>query len=218
MNVYCGYDWREHIGWTVFKHSVKARASGHCNIRKLDDEALSQGTNAFTMSRFMVPELCEYNGWAVYVDACDMLCLGDLNELADYADPDKAVLVVKHDYKSRHREKYVGSDMQCPNRDYERKNWASVMLINCEHQLWERVDYQFLEGAKIVDMLQFKFLPDEAIGELPNEWNRLVDEGQPVEGAKIIHWTAGAPFVSAYYHGAPGADVWRQERQAMETS
>jgi hypothetical protein len=58
--------------------------------------------------------------------------------------------------------------------------------------------------------LQFKFLADSEIESIPNEWNRLVDEDQPIDNAKIMHWTAGIPAFNDYKN-APGADLWRQE-------
>ncbi len=218
ISLFCGYDWREEKGYRVFEHSVQARTTNPVQLFKLDSMGLEHGTNAFTMSRFLVADVMQHKGWAIYMDACDMLCLDDITNLMDCADDRFAVQVVKHDYKSRHRQKYIGSDMQCPNRHYERKNWASVMLINSAHWGWRPVTRDSIEKAKMVDLLQFRWLPDELIGEIPNSWNRLVDEGQSLEGAQVLHWTAGAPFVSPYYHSTPGADLWRAERQAMEGS
>jgi hypothetical protein len=214
MRIFCGYDEREAEGFDVFAHSVKRHASVPVHLFRLDSMGLPTGTNAFTLSRFLVPELCKYSGWAVYMDACDMLCLGDVAELAALQDEHCAVQVVKHDYKTRHKLKYVGSDMECPNRDYPRKNWASVMLINCAHPAWVDVSRESLATAPLVPTLQFGMLSRAEIGTLPDEWNRLVDEGQPVEGAKIAHWTAGTPFMY-YYQDAPGADLWFAERGMM---
>jgi hypothetical protein len=92
--------------------------------------------------------------------------------------------------------------------DYPRKNWASLMLINCAHTTWRGWEPA---GQSVIDLLQFKQFDDSEIGELPGEWNRLVDEGHPVEGAKVCHWTAGIPSFPQY-HDAPGADLWRDER------
>jgi hypothetical protein len=98
--------------------------------------------------------------------------------------------------------------MECPNLDYPRKNWASIFILNCEHPAWLGLNP---EGQSVIDLLQFKHLDDADIGELPDEWNRLVDEGHSVEGAKVCHWTAGIPSFENY-HDAPGADLWRAER------
>jgi hypothetical protein len=211
MRIFCGYDEREAIGYETFAASVQRRASKPVHLFRLDACGLPVGSNAFTLSRFLVPELCCWSGWAVYADASDMLCLADITELDALRDDRYAVRVVKHSYRTRHPVKYVGTEMECPNLDYARKNWASLMLINCAHMGWRTITRQSLTEARIRPILQFDMLMPGEIGELPDEWNRLVDEGQPVEGARILHWTAGIPAFE-HYRSAPGADLWRIER------
>jgi hypothetical protein len=211
IRLFCGYDSREAIGFHVFSHSVIRSASKPIEIRPLGQMWMPEGSNAFTLSRFLVPMMCGWQGHAIFADACDMLCLNDIAELDALFDPAYAVQVVKHDsYKTQHRTKYRGSGMECPNMNYERKNWASLMLVNCEHPAW-RINAEELLPS---DLLTFKFLKDEEIGSLPPEWNRLVDEDQPHEDAKIAHWTAGVPAFD-YYTSAPAADLWHFARREM---
>lgn len=215
ISLFCGFDEREQIGWHVFVASVLARTSEPVAIHRLDSCGLPQGSNAFTLSRFLVPFLTEYKGRAIFADAADMLMLADIAELDALFDESKAVQVVQHPtYSTRHKIKYIGTSMQCPNMDYTRKNWASLMLLNCEHQAWRGVDPLTLEPCSIKATLQFDGVPDDAIGALPNEWNRIVDEGQPVEGAKMLHFTAGIPAFP-HYAKTPGADLWFAERDRM---
>ena len=215
--LFCGYDLRESVGFHVFVASVIRHASAPVKICALASCMLPEGSNAFTFSRFLVPHVMGFKGMAIFADASDMLMLGDVVELAALFDPTKAVQVVQHQYRTRHPMKYEGTYMRCHNRDYPRKNWASLMLINCEHEAWstmtpERV--QALCEAPSV-LLGLKFIPDDAIGVLPDKWNRMIDEGQPVEGAALLHWTAGIPAFK-HYHNAPGASVWRAYRDAMQ--
>lgn len=211
MKLFCGYDPREAIGFHVFAHSAIRRTTRPIEITPLASMGLGEGSNAFTLSRFLVPKLCDYKGHAIFTDACDMLCLGDLAELDALFDPKFAVQVVKHPaYKTKHRTKYCGSTMECPNLNYERKNWASVMLVNCEHPAW-RIDVSQLLP---VDLLTMRFINDADIGDLPPQWNRLVDEGHPYEDAKIAHWTAGVPAFD-WYKDAPAADLWHFSRVEM---
>lgn len=215
INLFCGYDAREHEGWETFVSSVRRRTASPVNFVRMGAQDMPQGTNEFTYSRFLVPYLCNFKGHAIFCDAADMIMLADVAELDALFDPQYVVQVVKHpSYGTRHRMKYVGTDMHCPNRDYSRKNWASVMLMNCEHPYWRQIDPQTLQTVAGLSLLQFGGLRPEEIGELPNEWNRLVDEGHPVEGAKIMHWTAGIPLFE-YYRNAPGADLWFQEYGSM---
>ena len=51
-----------------------------------------------------------------------MVCLSDLKELKQFFDPNIAVNVVKHDYKTKHKIKYFDK-----NEDYPRKNWLVIV-------------------------------------------------------------------------------------------
>jgi hypothetical protein len=216
IKLFAGFDHREAIGFAVFSHSVITRATKPVSITPLAAMGLPQGSNAFTLSRFLVPWLCGFKGHAIFCDASDMLMLGDVAELDSLFDPQYAVQVVKHpDYKTKHRTKYRGTDMECPNTDYPRKNWMSVAIFNCEHWAWHGFTPEYLDrGADARVELQLANCLDEDVGELPDSWNRLVDEGQQVEGAKLLHWTAGIPGFEQYADAA-GADLWNKERKAM---
>lgn len=207
LNIFCGYDQREEVGFHVFCRSLLSRASVPVKITPIGTLGGAQGSNAFTYSRFMVPALMGYQGRAIFIDGSDMLMLTDIAELDALFDRRYAVQVVKHPaYKTSHKVKYVGTALECPNLNYARKNWASVMLLNCEHDAWKRVPAG-------LDALQLRFIPDEAIGEIAPEWNRLVDEGQPQDG-KVLHWTAGVPAFKAYAN-APAAAHWHAERARL---
>lgn len=212
VELFCGLDQREALGFAVFAHSVYARASRPVSITALGDMGCPHGSNAFTVSRFSVAEIMGHEGHGIFCDASDMLMMSDIAELDDLFDPQYAVQIVKHpNYKTNNKVKYVGTSMECPNTNYERKNWASLFIFNAAHPAWKRE----LAPLSTVQLLQFSFLSDSEIGEIPNEWNRLVQEGQPVEGAKLLHYTAGVPGFD-YYRDAPGAEHWHRERKAME--
>ena len=59
----------------------------------------------------------------------------------------------------------------------------------------------FVNTATGLQLHQFKWLEnDDLIGEIPLEWNYLVDEpGYPVkEGVKNLHYTKGGPYFKEY--------------------
>jgi hypothetical protein len=212
IKLFCGYDPREAVGFHVFVASVLERASKPVAIHALDSRGLPRGSNAFTYSRFLVPWLCGFNGHAIYADASDMLMLGDAAELDALFDDAYSVQVVQHEsYRTKHPQKYVGTSMQCPNRDYPRKNWSSLMIMNCEHAAWAHWTPGFVESVRGVEVLQ---LNSQVVGQVPDAWNRLVDEGQPVDGAKLVHWTAGIPAFP-HYKDAPGAALWHAACEQM---
>lgn len=212
VELFCGHDEREALGFAVFAHSVYARSSRPVSITALGAMGCPHGSNAFTLSRFGVAEIMGYSGHAIFCDASDMLMLADVAELDALFDPTFAVQVVKHDnYKTKHKVKYKGTSMECPNTNYERKNHASVMLINAEHDAWKKAG----PPISMLDALQLRFCTDDEIGEIPAEWNVLIDEGQTVDVVKLAHWTAGAPYMPAYSK-APLAELWHKEFKDMQ--
>jgi lipopolysaccharide biosynthesis glycosyltransferase len=205
INIFCGFDKRESVGWHTFAASVLDNTKDAVALTPL--QGWSDGTNAFTRARFLVPVIQKHRGFALFADASDMICRGDIADLWAMRDHTKAVQVVKHQYKTQHPMKYVGTPMQAPNTDYPRKNWASLMLINCEHEAWQ--DAAKLLETPTIDLLQFRHIQDGDIGELPVTWNWLVDEMGANADAKIAHWTAGIP-AWPHYASAPMADEWRR--------
>lgn len=215
INLFCGHDEREAVGWHVFAHSVIKHASKPVSIHPLTSLGLPEGSNNFTISRFLVPYLMGFCGRAIFADACDMLMLSDVAELDALFDPKYAVQAVKHgDYTSQHERKYIGTEMECDQSNYPRKNWASLMLINCAHSAWFAMTPKMLSMADPIDLLQFKFFEDKEIGALPPEWNVLIDEGHERQGAKVLHWTAGLPTFK-HYRNARASKDWFAEFECM---
>lgn len=220
LNIYFGHDERVEAGTTAFVRSVIAHASqpvGLFPITRKMTAGQPEGTNAFTFRRFLVPWIQKWTGWALFVDGADMLFRADPCELLGYADPYKAVLVVKHDYKTQHPRKYVGAAMEADNVDYERKQWAACMLINCSHFAWRGITPEFVAKADAMDLLQLRFIPDDRIGELPIEWNWLADEHGENPRANLLHFTAGIPIFPAHA-GAPMASEWSESLRCAATA
>ena len=94
IKLFCGFDEREALGYAVFCHSVIRRASRPVEFIPLASMGLPEGTNAFTVSRFLVPWLCDFKGHAIFCDASDMLMQGDIAELDSLFNPDYAVQAV----------------------------------------------------------------------------------------------------------------------------
>jgi hypothetical protein len=161
------------------------------------------------MSRFLIPFLQDWRGTAIFMDGADMLMRGDIADLEALRDPYTAVQVVKHEYKTNAPVKYKGTKMEAPNEDYPRKNWASVMLINCAHYVWRKLTPSVLLKGNKLETLNFSWCPDQYIGSLPVEWNWLADEFGENERAKVLHWTQGVPLFDEY-SASPHAQEWFQ--------
>lgn len=210
IDLFTGYDPREAVGWHVFTHSVLERTSSPVAFHPLlhrHHAAARAGSNDFTFSRFLIPYFMGWSGTAIFVDGCDMLCRGDIAELEALRETRMAVQVVKHDYETRHPIKYAGTSMECGNPDYVRKNWASVMVINCFNMAWRRITPATIGNFKPLDLLGLRFIEDDRIGALPPEWNWLADEFGENAAAKLLHWTAGIPMMPNYAE-APHAREW----------
>lgn len=212
LNIFVGFDPVEAVAYHVFCNSIIRHSTIPVSITPLAlnnlfsyTERHSDGSNQFIYSRFLIPSLMNYEGWAIFVDG-DMILRSDIKELWSQLDPTKALLCVKHDYKTRAKTKYLGAK----NEDYPRKNWSSVILWNCSHPKNRGLTPSFIENSTGAQLHRFTWLADEDIGEIPMEWNWLVDEFGENENAKLLHFTLGLPsFVD--YSGSPMASEWHRE-------
>lgn len=215
IHLFAGFDEREEVGYHAFTSSIIKNSTVPVAITPLSEKGLSRcyaegqrdGSNAFTYSRFLIPFLMDYSGWAIFADGCDMIVKEDLYELAKLRDPFKAVQVVKHDYKTKHARKYIGEPMESVNADYPRKNWSSLMLINCAHYAWRSLNPETVAKLPGSYLHRLEFIDDRFIGGLPVEWNWLADEYGENAEAKLLHWTAGIPAFK-HYQNAPMAEEW----------
>ncbi len=203
--LYLGFDAREEVGFHTFTSSVMHHSTEAVAFIPVSGPQ-RDGTNAFTYARFMVPALQRYEGYALFADGSDMIVKDDIAELWALRDRSYAVQVVQHDYVTRHPRKYVGTRMEADNHDYPRKNWASLMLFNCEHPAWKELPT--LLEAPGPRLMRLEFLKDREIGALPRVWNWLADEYGENPHAKLLHYTAGIPAWKAYAD-TPHADDWR---------
>lgn len=217
IRVFIGFDPREAVAYhvcanSIIRHASQPVAFTALALKNLADytETHSDGSNQFIYSRFLVPHLMNYQGWAMFMDG-DMLVRDDIVKLWSLRDESKAVMVVKHDYKTKANNKYLGSK----NQDYPRKNWSSVVLWNCGHPDNRVMTPEFIENATGAQLHRFTWLADELIGELPKVWNWLPDELGENPEAKLLHWTLGTPSFHEYAD-APMAGEWHRERILMD--
>jgi hypothetical protein len=220
--LYAGFDPREEVGYHAFSSSVIHRSSVPVSIIPLHAKLFESfyaagqrdGTNAFTYTRFLIPFLQHWRGWAIFADGCDMICMADIAELWALRDEYKALHVVKHDYRTKHARKYRGTAMEAPNGDYERKNWSSLMLINCAHFHWRTMTPERVCAMSGAELHQFAWLKDSVIGDLPAEWNWLCQEHGPNHDAKIVHYSIGIPAFPEYRDTEQAPD-WRDAAERV---
>jgi lipopolysaccharide biosynthesis glycosyltransferase len=212
--IFIGYDPREAIAYHVCSNSIIRHSSQPVaisplalNILKDYDETHTDGSNHFIYSRFLVPHLMNYKGWAIFMDG-DMLLRDDITKLWELRDESKAVQVVKHEYRTRFTEKYLGAK----NEDYPRKNWSSVILWNCGHPGNAKVTPEFIQSATGAQVHRFTWLTDDLVGELPKEWNWLDIEYDHTPDAKLVHYTLGTPCFHEFSNQGSFSNEWHRER------
>jgi len=215
--VFVGYDPREAIAYHTCVNSIIRNSSRPVaivpvalNLFRDYAETHTDGSNHFIYTRFLVPYLMEYQGWAIFIDG-DMIVRGDIAELWDLKQYTKDAMVVKHDYKTRMKEKYLGS----PNEDYPRKNWSSVILWNCNAIRNRQLNPEFVQKSTGAFLHRFSWIEDSRLGELPPEWNWLPDEYGANPNAKLLHYTLGTPCFDEFKH-TPMNEHWHAERALTE--
>ena len=219
IRVFIGFDPRETVAFHVLSQSIHARASQPVAITPVMLSQLEglmtrernplQSTD-FSFSRFLTPYLCDYDGWAVFMD-CDMLVLKDMAELWALRDDDYAVQVVKHNHVPEEDTKFLGA----PQTQYEKKNWSSVMLFNC--QKCQTLTPEYVNTASGLDLHRFHWLDgDHLIGRLPHSWNHLVayDQTVPISQVFNLHYTSGGPYYKEY-QTTDYAEEWFSEKENM---
>ena len=217
MKVYVGYDTREDIAYQVCEHSIKRR-NGQTEVVALKQKDLREkgiytrevdklASTEFTFTRFFVPYLNNYKGWAVFCD-CDFVWRISPTELEQYCDDSKAVVCVQHDYKPKEGLKMDGQIQL----QYPRKNWSSMVLWNCGHPKNKVLTPELLNTESGKFLHRFSWLNDSDIGNLPPIYNWLVSWYQePKDGIpKILHYTEGGPWFENY-RNCEYADVWKKE-------
>jgi lipopolysaccharide biosynthesis glycosyltransferase len=219
INLFVGFDPKESVAAYTFIHSVQARTEAHVNYHLLTPNHTKRygldnkdGTKSFTYLRFLVPWMMGFRAgeWGIWADG-DMVCLADILELWRLRTYTKAVQVVKHDYKTQFPVKFNGE----PNRDYERKNWSSVVLFNCNHVGNRCLTPEYVRNHDGAHLHRFSWLQDYQIGEIPREWNHIPLELKPNPEAKLVHYSIGTPCYSEYAN-CEYAGEWHHERHESQ--
>ncbi len=204
--IFIGYDFRERAAANVLIDSIYQKSSLPVSITPLITSQLkkkelfyrerdkNQSTD-FSFTRFLVPNLMGYKGWAIFMD-CDMLCRVDISRLWSLREEGKSLMCVKHNHNPKLEKKFLGEKQT----KYQKKNWSSLMLFNCAKCKSLTVDY--VNKASGLELHQFKWLKDESeIGDIKDfGWNFLINvqdlpkQKEKVDQIPLLHWTLGGPW------------------------
>jgi hypothetical protein len=228
LRIFIGYDSKESVAFSVLSHSLIRHASLPISITPLVRHSLygihsrkrdiSESTD-FSITRFLVPYLCQYYGIALYMD-CDMLVQTDIYDLLKfvYRDmtpyeidkyaPPWAVAVCKHDYIPKTTIKMDGQVQAA----YPRKNWSSMMIFNTDR--CRALTPEYVNTATGSELHQFRWTRDDQILSLPLSWNHLVGEYPPDPSAHVFHYTLGIPTMPGYGF-CDHSEVWWEQYKIM---
>jgi lipopolysaccharide biosynthesis glycosyltransferase len=227
LRIFIGWDSREDIAYQVCRQSILDTASVPVEIIPLKQRELrKQGlysrptdvlaSTEFTFTRFLLPEICEFEGWALFID-CDVILKTDIKELFDQVDDQYAIMCAHHDYTPKEGTKMDGKQQH----QYPRKNWSSMMLINCGHPSNRVVTKEFVsDPSKTGAFLhRFSWLADNKVGEISHEWNWLVGwYNEPEDGSpKLIHYTEGGPWFKEYEDCEYANEYYKVERRYLQS-
>ena len=232
--IFVGWDEREQEAWGVCRASLLRHASVPLHIVKLDQAALrragwyrrewryvegqkiDQGdlrpfSTDFAFSRFFVPALSLYQGWALFCD-CDFLFTRDIATVFDLADDKYAAMCVKHNHVPTEGVKMDGKSQG----RYHRKNWSSLCLWNNAHPSNAAMTGYGVNEWPGGFLHAFSWLRDEEIGEIPPTWNWLAGVNEPLKETPAgIHFTLGVPTMPGCQK-TPYAPLWRSVRASLE--
>lgn len=227
LKIFMGWDDREKTAYEVCKHSIEKHTRSDIQIiplyhkelrrqgffqRPWITEALTGNrmdlvdgkgfSTEFSHTRFLIPELTKFKGWALFID-CDMLFRCDVKEIFAHADDKYAVMCVKHRQQIKKMTKMDGSLQQ----SYYRKNWSSFMLINCNHTSNAMLKKEIVNTATGGFLHGLSWLQDHEIGELPSYYNWIDGCSPGNVHPKVIHYSEGGPWFKDYQDCA-FADEW----------
>jgi lipopolysaccharide biosynthesis glycosyltransferase len=214
---FIGYDKDESIAAYVLAHSIQSRSSmpvefvfiNRDNLKGIFTRKRGElDSTDFSISRFLVPYLCNYEGWAVFSDS-DMVVKDDVAKLWAWRDEKYSIQVVKHNYQPTEETKFLGNQQT----KYQKKNWSSLILFN--NAKCRALTKDYVNTAHGLDLHQFRWLESEwQIGEIPKHWNHLVGHDEFDPEASLVHYTTGGPYFDEYQN-CDFAEDWFDENEAM---
>ncbi len=221
LKIFVGYDSKEDIAYRVCKYSINIISNKNVEVYSLKQAELIAkklytrsidplASTEFTYTRFLVPALMNYNGWAIFCD-CDFIFFKNINDILIDIDDSKAVYCVQHDYTPKEKHKMDGQKQTI----YPRKNWSSFILYNCSHPSNKKLSIELVNQESGSFLHQFKWLKDSEIGSLDERWNWL--EGwtsqHNASNPYAVHFTRGGPWFEEW-QDVEFADKWKELRDA----
>lgn len=195
------------IYWRPYRVSDGV-GEGEINGQRFDLIDHKPFSTDFSFTRFAVPIMNDYaDEWVLFVDA-DVMFRADIQELFDLIDPYYSVMCVKHHHKPKEELKMWGVAQTL----YTRKNWSSVMLMNTSK--CREITRYMLNTYPGIDLHSLRWVSQDEIGALPQEWNWLPNYSPEDLDPKLVHFTAGTPDIPGCDGGPYSKEWWSVLKKA----
>ena len=201
MKIFIGYENEYPESFEVCAEPIRRFNQNHEIIPLVKSELEEKGlytreyqgeSTDFAFTRFLVPFLSDYKGYALFCDG-DFMWRCDPQEIEDYAKQSNyspSVWVVKHPpFLTTPYKKMKGK----ANMSYPKKYWSSLMYFNNDKCFSLTSDLVNSWSGK--DLHEFAWASE--IGDLPAEYNAMVNYYKFPE-AKAVHFTDGGPWLDIH--------------------
>ena len=201
MKIFIGFETEYPEAFEVCAESIRQYNPNHEIIPLVKSELEEQGlytrpyqgeSTEFAFTRFLIPALCEWKGYALFCDG-DFMWRCDPQEIEDLVKQSSqfpSVWVVKHPpFLTTPHEKMRGK----ANMSYPKKYWSSLMYFNNDKCFTLTSDLVNSWSAK--DLHEFAWASE--IGDLPAEYNAMVNYYQ-FPSARAVHFTDGGPWLDIH--------------------
>lgn len=177
IRIFVGAGEEQLVPAMVLKHSIMKHVTMSCEVtpmigwkHPMPKDRRNWPRTPFSFQRFMIPEKCNYEGHAIYMDS-DMLVFGDVKDI--WTKGSLPICAMRFDDVDKHKAKY------------------SVIKIDCESVLWNidkivgELDSGYMSYEKLVFDCYSGLIPIQEGIDL--DWNSLEEytEGK----TKLLHYT-----------------------------
>ena len=201
MKIFIGFETEYPEAFEVCAESIRQYNPNHEIIPLVKSELEEQGlytrpyqgeSTEFAFTRFLVPALCEWKGYALFCDG-DFMWRCDPQEIEDLvkqSSQSPSVWVVKHPpFLTTPHEKMRGK----ANMSYPKKYWSSLMYFNNDKCF--TLTNELVNSWSAKDLHEFAWASE--IGDLPAEYNAMVNYYQ-FPAARAVHFTDGGPWLDIH--------------------
>ncbi|MBC8416861.1 glycosyltransferase [bacterium] len=203
FTVYIGYDTTnlgQHMARTVCERSIR-KYNADIEIKTLElKDLINSGvytrphddrqSTEFTYTRFLVPYLNDYNGFAIFCDS-DFLWQRNIYSLIAYVDSEFSISCVHHEYTHCPKERKMDGFKQ---EWYPRKNWSSLMVFNCAHDHCKRLTPEVVSTESPKYLHRMEWTDDVCINQIPHSYNYLTGYYNTHKRPAAYHFTDGGPW------------------------